>query len=334
MDHTPKYDIPWELITDSFTGSLSPEDEQKFNDWLSTDPDNGEKYSKLRKLWEKGLDDYHYYSQADESTAWGNLSAKMKSGETILAQPLFKIKRNRFVRNLSAFAAGFLLLISIGYLVFFRNNTVIYKTASGEQREIKLKDGSEVSLKPETLIKVAQDFNKADRTISLEKGEAKFDVSHHNNPFIVNAGPVRIEDLGTSFSIKKGKDEVDVEVSSGKVAFIVNATNEIKQLTAGESITFNINEKKSGDINYSGGQIIQKAFLNFDNSPLSEVIASVRKIYKYKIGIADSVIGERRLTADFDGVPFENVMAIICKSLNLEYSVKDSTYLLVEKRKY
>ena len=62
-------------------------------------------------------------------------------------------------------------------------------------------DGSEVFLKPQTRIKVAQDFNKATRTISIEEGEAKFDVSHHDNPFIVKAGPVRIEDLGTSFII-------------------------------------------------------------------------------------------------------------------------------------
>ena len=40
MDHSQKYDLPWELITETFTGSLSPEDEQKFNEWLSSDSDN------------------------------------------------------------------------------------------------------------------------------------------------------------------------------------------------------------------------------------------------------------------------------------------------------
>lgn len=333
MDHSQKYDIPWELITDSFTGILSPEDEQEFNEWLSSDPDNREKYSRLRELWEKGLEDYRFYQLADESAAWMNLSARLKSNETIVSDTLFKNRRNHFIWNLSGLAAGFLILIAIGYLVFFRNNTVVYKTASDEQREIRLKDGSEVILKPQTRIKVAQDFNKASRTISIEEGEAAFDVSHHDNPFIVKAGPVRIEDLGTSFIIRKGKEKINVAVSSGKVAFIINATNETKELTAGTSITFNINEKRFGDItNTKTGQIIQKALLNFDNSPLSEVIASVQKIYGNRIGIADSTIGQKRLTADFNGVPFENVINIICKSLNLEYSVKDSTYLLNEKR--
>jgi transmembrane sensor len=333
MDRSPKYDIPWELITDSFTGSLSPGDEQKFNEWLLSDSDNSEKYTKLRELWENGLEDYRFYQQADESNAWMNLSARLKSIETIVPDTLFKIRRNHFLRNLSGIAAGFLLLIAIGYLVLF-NNKNVYKTAADEQRQIKLMDGSEVFLKPQTRIKISQDFNKASRTISMEEGEAAFDVIHRDNPFIVKAGPVRIEDLGTNFIIRKGKEKIYVEVRSGKVAFIINATNEAKELTGGTSITFNINEKRFGDIiDTKTGQITQKALLNFDNSPLYAVISTIQKIYGNKIGIADSAIGQKRLTADFDGVPFENVIAIICKSLNLEYSVKDSTYLLNEKRK-
>ena len=128
MDHSPKYDIPWELITDSFTGSLSPEDEQRFNEWMSSDPDNSEKYSRLRDLWVKGLEDYTFYQLADESTAWKNLNARLKSNGTIIPDTLFNNRRNHFIRNLSGIAAGFLILIASGYLIFFRSNTVVYKT--------------------------------------------------------------------------------------------------------------------------------------------------------------------------------------------------------------
>jgi transmembrane sensor len=334
MDHSPQYDIPWELITDSLTGSLSPEDEQKFNAWLSSDSDNREKYSRLRELWINGLEDYSFYQLADEATAWSNLSGRMKSDETIVPETVSKKRKYHFIRNLSGIAAGFLILIATGYLVFFRDNSVVYRTAVDEQREIRLTDGSDVILHQQTRIKVAQDFNKVSRTISIEEGEAVFDVSHQDNPFIVKAGPVRIEDLGTSFIIRKDREKINVEVNSGKVAFIINATNQKKELREGMSITFNINENRFGDITDTRtGQIIQIALLDFENSLLSEVVASVQKIYGIRIGIADSAIGQDRLTADFNGVPFENVINIICKSLNLEYSVKDSTYLLNQKRK-
>jgi transmembrane sensor len=333
MDYSSKYIIPWELITDSFSGDISPEDEQRLNEWLSSDSGNSEKYTRLREIWEKGLDEYEAYQQADESKAWMNLSARLKSDETIVPGTLFKIKRNHFIRNLSGIAAGLIILIAIGFLLIYDNKNV-YKTASEEQKQIKLMDGTEVILKPQTTMRIARDYNKSDRTISLEEGEATFDVMHRDNPFIVKAGPVRIEDLGTNFIIRKGKEKIYVEVSSGKVAFIVNATNEKKELIAGTNITFNIHEKRSGDIiDTQTGKISQKALLNFDNSPLSQVIESVQKIYGNRIGIADSTLGQKRLTADFNGVSFENVISIICKSLNLDYSLKDSTYLLIEKRK-
>jgi transmembrane sensor len=187
-------------------------------------------------------------------------------------------------------------------------------------------------LKPQTTIKIASDFNESERIISIDEGEAAFEVMHRDNPFIIKAGPVRIQDLGTNFTVKKDKEKIYVEVNSGKVAFIINATDEKKELSAGMSVTFGINEKKLGDIiDTKTGKISQEAILNFDNVPLSEVISTVQKIYGNKLGIADSAIGKKRLTADFNGVSFENVIAIICKSLNLQYSVKDSTYLLIEK---
>jgi transmembrane sensor len=331
MDDTSKYDIPWELITDSFTGILSPADERILNEWVSSTPANTTKYLKLKELWEKGLDDYRFYKEADESTGWKNLSARMNSDQTILPESLFKIKKNHFIRNFSGIAASITILIAVGYLVLF-NNKNIYKTAYDEQKQVKLKDGTEVFLKPQTTIRIASDFNESERIISMDEGEASFEVMHRDNPFIIKAGPVRIQDLGTNFTVRKDKEKIYVEVKSGKVAFIVNETNETKELTAGMNVTFGIYDKKLGDIiDTKTGQISQQMLLNFDNVPLSEVIYTVHKIYGNKIGIADSTIGKKRLTADFNGVSFENIIAIICKSLDLQCPVKDSTYLFIEK---
>jgi transmembrane sensor len=339
MSPSPKYDIPWELITDSFTGSLSDEDEQKFHQWLSSDPDNRERYFKLQELWKNGLDDYRFYLVADEFEAWNDLNAKLKKEEkekeeTWVINSLFK-RRKHLIMNLTAIAATFLILVMTGYwLIIFRNNPVVYKTASDEQKEIMLLDGSEVILKPQTRIEVPKDYNKANRIVVMESGEASFDVSHQDKlPFIVSLGTTRVEDIGTSFTIQKEEEQIKVSVRSGKVAFVRIATNETKELTAGTSITFNNKNESFGDINYNNSKkITNESLLNFDNTPLSEVIVSIQKVYGNKIQIADSSIAQKRLTAHFDGVPYENLITIICKSLNLEYSVIDSIYLLNEKR--
>ena len=129
---------PGDLVTDSFTGILSPEDQIRFNEWLSSAPGNREKYLKLKELWEKGLDYYRFYQQADEASGWKNLSARMRPHQTISSDTLFMIK-NHFIRNLSGIAAGLLLVFAIGYLIPF-NNKNIYKTAL-EQKQIKLRTG-------------------------------------------------------------------------------------------------------------------------------------------------------------------------------------------------
>jgi transmembrane sensor len=334
MDHTSKYEIPWELITDSFEGSLLPEDELKLSEWLSADPENRKKYTSLQELWKNGLEDYKFYQQADESSSWKKLAARMNNKEVSSADGVIKIKRNSLILTISGIAAGFLLLIAAGSLLFNRNSKHFYNTAAGEHKEITLKDGSDVSLKPETRITIARDFNESTRIVSMEKGEASFKVSHQDKPFIVKAGPVRIEDLGTIFIVRKDEEKIYVEVSSGEVAFIINSTDERKELSAGTSITFEIAKMKPGDIiDTQTGMISKKELLNFNNSPLSEVIVSVEKIYGIRIVITDTTTGEKRLTADLNGIPLENVISIICKSLNLEFTIKDSTYLLNEKGK-
>ena len=48
MDTSPKYDFPWELITESLTGNLTVEGEIQLQQWFSSNPENKEKYLKIQ----------------------------------------------------------------------------------------------------------------------------------------------------------------------------------------------------------------------------------------------------------------------------------------------
>lgn len=333
MDKSSKYEIPWNLITDSFTGSLSPEDQKKLEDWIASDPTNMMKYSELKEIWANDLNDYSYYQLADESKAWVNLNTKLRSGKTNLTRGLFNIKRNHLIRVLSGIAAGFLVIIVTGYFLF-ANHKIVYKTGMGEERQIVLTDGTEVIMKSLTKINIDRNYNKAARKISLEQGEAKFDVRHLKNQFVVEVGPVFIEDLGTTFYIKKEKEKIDVEVYSGEIAFTVKASKERKVLTAGERIVFGSDGKKLSEIfDIQTGKVSEKSTLKFENTPLYSVIESIQNVSGRKIILPDTTLGYKRLTANLTGVSFENMINIICRSLELEFSVKDSSYILNEKIK-
>ncbi|MFT8783751.1 FecR family protein [Acetobacter syzygii] len=86
----------------------------------------------------------------------------------------------------------------------------------GETRTLHLTDGSEVVLAPRTAISVR--MTTAERHIDLVQGEAFFTVHHDSGRlFTVQAGNVRVKDIGTAFDVQKNEHETTVRVREGAV---------------------------------------------------------------------------------------------------------------------
>jgi transmembrane sensor len=93
---------------------------------------------------------------------------------------------------------------------------VVYATQAGERPTIHLVDGTQIQLDANSRLRAT--VSTAGRSVTLEKGEAYFEVTHdENRPFVVIAGKHRISDLGTKFSVLRDGDEVRVVVSEGRV---------------------------------------------------------------------------------------------------------------------
>jgi transmembrane sensor len=142
-----------------------------------------------------------------------------------------------------------------------------------------------------------------------------------------------VKDIGTHFSIRRTEDSIMVSVSVGRVAFIERKTGETRELSAGNSLTFNIRENHFGstelvDANGGGTQS-----LVFSNSPLSEVIAALQQASGKKIALSDPALGQRRLTVDLNGIALDNALKIVCASLNLEFSEAGGAYTLRQSDK-
>ncbi|HYS46059.1 MAG TPA: FecR domain-containing protein [Rhizomicrobium sp.] len=91
-----------------------------------------------------------------------------------------------------------------------------YATAVGHMQELRLADGTRLELNTNT--RVHANVTASRRTVTLESGEAYFDVVHDaNRPFMVYAGNRRITDLGTKFSVFRNGDDVRVTVREGRV---------------------------------------------------------------------------------------------------------------------
>ncbi|HZE84428.1 MAG TPA: FecR domain-containing protein, partial [Puia sp.] len=330
MDVQPTYDnFPWDLIGSALQGTLSPDEDLQFRQWLGLSPDNQQKYDRLQQTWKDGLADYIYYQAADESKAWEAIRARIADKGVIGAS----FGKKTPVINRWAVAAAILLFVGAGWWYLARKDaSILYETALNEQKKISLPDGSTLILSAQTHIQLDPGFNKLGRTVMLAAGEAHFDVSHQPElPFIVEMDAVRVKDIGTNFTIRKTPDSIKVTVSGGKVAFIIKETGESRELTAGSTLTFYVTEHRFGDIKAADPADKGAGSLRFDNSPLSDVITALQKTSGKKISLNDSLLGQKRLTVHLDGESFDNAIEIICASLDLEYAEKDGGYILKSK---
>jgi transmembrane sensor len=91
-----------------------------------------------------------------------------------------------------------------------------YATAVGQRQEVQLADGTRLELNTNT--RVHASVTATGRTVTLDEGEAYFDVVHDAaRPFVVFAGNRRITDLGTKFTVYRSGDDVRVTVREGRV---------------------------------------------------------------------------------------------------------------------
>ncbi|MEO8808991.1 MAG: FecR domain-containing protein [Rhodanobacter sp.] len=98
---------------------------------------------------------------------------------------------------------------------------VEYATAIGEQRAIRLVDGTLVAMAPRSRLRV--DFSSGLRRVTLSQGEAEFDVAHdESRPFRVYAGINMIQDIGTRFSVNRLPSGTIVSVTQGSVQVSVD----------------------------------------------------------------------------------------------------------------
>lgn len=80
-------------------------------------------------------------------------------------------------------------------------NVECFRTGVGEQRVVMLEDGTRMSLNTATKVRV--EFERAKRTVSVEGGEALFEVAKDaSRPFVVQAAGTEVVATGTAFVVR------------------------------------------------------------------------------------------------------------------------------------
>lgn len=74
--------------------------------------------------------------------------------------------------------------------------------------------------------------------------------------------------------------------------------------------------------------IWKKPDVSFNNRPLKEVVAVLNKSFQLHITMSDDKINNLLLTADLNGLNFPDIMQMLHKALDIDYSIDGQNVIL------
>ena len=107
---------------------------------------------------------------------------------------------------------------SVG-LYFYAERNQAFETGIGEQRFVKLVDGSTIELNSRSRVRIR--YSNLGRDVDLIEGQALFHVAKDAaRPFIVHSGTTLVRAVGTQFDVYRKDSGTTVTVVEGRVAVL------------------------------------------------------------------------------------------------------------------
>lgn len=241
----------------------------------------------------------HALAARKSEALWGAFVHTPKAQQFAATGPR---KRRRPARAL--WAAGMaaclaLVMFSTGLL---RPWSALYAdqvTKAGEQREVRLQDGSVVWMNTDTVLSV--DYRQNRRGITLYQGEALFEVAKDpSRPFIVHAAEGDVQAIGTRFDVEQRGDEVTVQVSEGIVQ--LRSGGETLRLPAGQSSAYRrgVAPQVGEEVDVQNVATWQRGKLIFNARPLGDVLAELDRYIPGVVYLTDETLAARRISGIFE----------------------------------
>jgi transmembrane sensor len=260
--------------------SRSAETEAALQDWLRADVAHQAAFERATEVWD------------------------ILPGAVAARPPLEEpVARRRLVPL--ALAASLMAVIGAGGLTYSgllnHRPDPVFLTHHGERRSTILDDGSRVALNTDSQVTVR--FVGQERRISLDQGEAIFDVAHDAaRPFIVSTGKEQIRALGTAFSVRKDGPEVRVTLLRGMVEVSRARAGGplLAILQPGDRLSIGADDRPELDrpaldtiTAWQRGEIL------FSNTPLSAAVAEVNRYGRLRVVVADPRLAKLPISGVF-----------------------------------
>lgn len=298
--------------------SVSVEDIKAFAEWRN-DPRNDRAYQEVESLWEasKGL------------TADPEIQALTAAAGSRTERP--GAERSPPWRSMGLMAAATLLILSSGIWLLQRPST--YATSVGEQRTVRLEDGSELTLDTDTRVRVRSTARA--RSVTLVAGQAHFNVAKDpDRPFVVKAGETEVTALGTRFDVRRLGEGARITLVEGRVAVRAAPAVPPVELRPGQQVATVARKPvvRQVDAQREIGWTVGR--LTFESIPIRAAVEEVNRYTEAKVRLEAPGIQETAISGVFNAGDVEAFVSALAERYHLSIErLPDGSVVLREQRR-
>ena len=292
------------------TGDIDPAGRRAFDAWVRSSQEHLRAYLEIAAIWNEGgsLD----ARRALDVDALIALAVENVVPLQVRRQPQPQ-RSPRTSRPFAIAACVAVLAFATATLFWVQSYRMpTYATDVGEQRSIRLPDGSTVELNSRSRVQVH--FTETERAVALLEGQALFQVARNAaRPFIVRSADTRVRAVGTRFDVYRKTSGTVVTVVEGKVAVLAEAAADgsgqgasvhqvqaAVMLSAGEQLTVTAQTvPQPTRVNVTAATAWTQRQLVLESAPLAEVAEEFNRYSARKLVVEDSAAEQLRLSGVF-----------------------------------
>ncbi|SDA78969.1 FecR family protein [Pseudomonas sp. NFACC15-1] len=269
--------IAWQLSLDA----SSAQEHEAFARWHAADEEHARAWRQLGML--------------DQRFSVANGPAR-----AALLQSRVSIRRR--IRKIGSGLASVVAVIGLALLAGERYLPLDYwladqRTATGEQRTLRLSDGTLINLNTHSALDVR--FDDKQRRIVLQEGEILVETGHDDpRPFIVETREGRLRALGTRFLVKREDEGTRLSVLKSAVAAHPQATDSEQILREGQQVLMRRDGLGPTVALSPGADAWTRGMLVVDNARLEDLIHELGRYRRGYLGVEPRV-ADLRITGSF-----------------------------------
>ncbi|MGH7624629.1 MAG: FecR family protein [Gemmatimonadaceae bacterium] len=323
-DRFPGHDgMPLAVLRRSVRGESTTGERRRVDAWAAADPERQRYLDSLRRLRARAPADGGAHTDA----AWRRLASHLE-------MPSRARTPGRPATRRAILVAAFGTMAVLGATLHRRTAPVrpspaaapvmrLIATTKGQRAEIRLSDGSNVTLGVDSRLRFAANFGVQARDLYLE-GSAYFNVVHDSTrPFRIHTATAVTEDIGTRFVVTAYPEthSTTVVVTAGRVSLRPAHTVAVPtvNLTSGDlgRVTANVRVPEVRAVDTTTYTAWMQGRLVFHDTPLVDVVAELRRWYDVDMRIGSPKLARIPLSASFTVESFDQAVKVVTTVLPL-----------------